>query len=398
MTEKFVVKELRRPPTPYETFMREEAIPVYSGIGLQDVRDLKLEPWKRMGGRGAFINLDGSQAGGTAFYVVEVPAAGTLNPERHIYEELFLVVEGRGTTEVWRQESNKKQLFEWQAGSLFAIPLNTHHRLVNSTSTPALLIGAISAPPVMNMFHNWSFIFDNPFDFSDRYNERDDFFKAELHVMLDPYSERPICVSNVIPDLPGCELPLDSHMGAGYRTFNLEMADNTLTGHVGEFPSGRYSKAHAHQSGPVLICLGGKGYSIMWPMDAGTRPWEAGNGSLVKRQDYIPGGLVSAAPGGANWFHQHFSIGREPLRVLAVRYHASMKWSTARSDAEEMRLLHFDIKKGGRTIEYRDEDPYIREAYKRSLEPEGVEFGMAESEYRWEPVLDGPRASKTAPL
>jgi mannose-6-phosphate isomerase-like protein (cupin superfamily) len=381
MGENFIVKELRRPPTPYETFMRDEAVPVHGGIGVRDVRELPLRYWKRMGGQGAFINLDGTEAGGTSFYVVQVPAAGALNPERHIYEELFLVVEGRGTTEVWKAGRARKQIFEWQSGSLFAIPLNTYHRLVNSSSKPALLIGATNAPWVMNMFHNQKFVFENSFDFGDRYNGTPDYFRAESPVCLDPYSERPICTSNVIPDLPTCELPLDSHMGAGYRTFNLEMADNTLTGHVGEFPSGRYSKAHAHQSGPVLICLRGSGYSITWPMEAGTRPWEAKKGDLVRRQDYVPGGMVSAAPGGSNWFHQHFSVGKEPLRVLAVRYHASMKWSIARNDAEEMRMLHFDIKKGGRTIEYRDEDPNVRRLYTETLKLQGIEFSMPEVAY-----------------
>lgn len=374
--ENFVVKELRRPPTPYQLFMGEEAIPVYGGIGLRDVREVALGDWKRMGGRGAFINLEGTEAGGTAFYVIEVSASGMLNPERHIYEELFLVVEGRGTTEVWKEAGEKRHTFEWSKGSLFAIPINTYHRLINATSKPALLVGATNAPYVINMFHNRGFVFENTYDFSDRYAGTADYFAADPNVMLDPYSERPICVSNVIPDLASCDLPLDSHMGSGYRTFNLEMADNTLTGHVGEFPSGRYSKAHAHQSGPVLICLAGKGYTLTWPMAAGTQPWQARKENMVKRQDYVPGGMVSAAPGGTNWFHQHFSVGREPLRVLAVRYHASMKWSIARSDAEEMRLLHFDIKKGGRTIEYRDEDPYVRQLYKEALNQERVEFTM----------------------
>jgi quercetin dioxygenase-like cupin family protein len=379
MAKNFVVRELRRPPTPYQLFMGEEGIPVYGGIGLSDVRQVTLADWKRMGGRGAFINLEGTEAGGTAFFVVEVSASGMLNPERHIYEELFLVVEGRGTTEVWKETGAKRQTFEWQQGSLFAIPINIYHRLINATSKPALLIAATNAPYVMNMFHNRDFIFENNYDFSDRYAGKADYFAAEPSVVLDPYSERPICVGNVIPDLAGCDLPLDSHMGSGYRTFNLEMADNTLTGHVGEFPSGRYSKAHAHQSGPVLICLGGRGYTLTWPMEASTQPWQASRGNMVRRQDYVPGGMVSAAPGGANWFHQHFSVGREPLRVLAVRYHASMKWSIARSDAEEMRLLHFDIKKGGRTIEYRDEDPYVRKLYKEALEHEKVEFTMPET-------------------
>ncbi len=50
---------VKRPPTPYEVFMRDEGIPVYTGIGVYDVRDLALGPWKRLGGRGSFIALDG---------------------------------------------------------------------------------------------------------------------------------------------------------------------------------------------------------------------------------------------------------------------------------------------------------------------------------------------------
>ena len=53
-----------------------------------------------------------------------------------MYEEMYYVVEGRGSVEVWRDGSNKKQSFEWQAGSVFSIPLNTWHRLVNAASSP----------------------------------------------------------------------------------------------------------------------------------------------------------------------------------------------------------------------------------------------------------------------
>ena len=30
-------------------------------------------------------------------YVLEVPSGGATNPEKHIYDEFFLVIEGRGT-------------------------------------------------------------------------------------------------------------------------------------------------------------------------------------------------------------------------------------------------------------------------------------------------------------
>jgi hypothetical protein len=86
----------KQPPAPFDLFMREEGIPIYRGIGVRDSRELPLGDWKRMGGRGSYIQLSGIQ-GKTSLYVVEVPAAGALNPERHMYEERFIVLEGRGS-------------------------------------------------------------------------------------------------------------------------------------------------------------------------------------------------------------------------------------------------------------------------------------------------------------
>ena len=78
-----------------------------------------------------------------------MPPGGALNPEQHIYDEFFLVIEGRGTTEVWR-EGGKKQVFEWQPGTLFMIPINANYRLVNATGSPALLLAANNAPPIVS--------------------------------------------------------------------------------------------------------------------------------------------------------------------------------------------------------------------------------------------------------
>jgi hypothetical protein len=86
---------------------------------------------------------------------------------------------------------------------------------------------------------------------------------------------------------------------------------------MAQYPPGRYSKAHFHPGGPALICLRGKGYLITWPREAGVRPWESGNGHLVKRQDYGECGVVAAAPGTDNWYHAHFGVSKEPFRVLA---------------------------------------------------------------------------------
>src|SRR6188474_2430543 len=121
-----------RPKTPYDIFMESEGIPIYRDIGVSKVQNLPLAPWKRLGGKGSFIQLHGTE-GLWGSYVVEVPGAGALNPEKHLYEEQYLVVDGRGTTEVWVDGNPKKLTFEWQRGSIFAIPMNATHRIVNAT-------------------------------------------------------------------------------------------------------------------------------------------------------------------------------------------------------------------------------------------------------------------------
>ena len=123
--------KFERAPSNYDRFMESEGIPVHRAIGVRRVQDLPLAPWKRLGGRGTYIQLYGTE-GLWGMYVVEVPGGGALNIEKHLYEKTVLVVEGRGTTEVWQDGSDRKQTFEWQQYSMFSIPLNARHRFVNA--------------------------------------------------------------------------------------------------------------------------------------------------------------------------------------------------------------------------------------------------------------------------
>jgi quercetin dioxygenase-like cupin family protein len=368
----------QRPPSPYESFIEKENIPIIRGLGVYDVRDLALGPWQRMGGMGAYLELDGLQ-NRNALYVVEIPPRGALNAEKHMYEEVCCVVEGRGSTEVWRDgEPEKKQLFEWQKGSLFSPPLNSWHRLVNATSSPARLVVGTNAPPIMAMFKSRKFIFDNPFQFDDRYPKDDDYFRPAEELSIRPENGRHINLGNLIPDTLNCELPLENHRGAGHRNFAWRLSGNCFIGFVAQYPPGRYSKAHFHPGGPALVCLRGKGYLITWPREVGVRPWESGNGHLVKRQDYGECGIVSAAPGNGDWYHAHFGISKEPLRVMAFLGGYPRNLVGAPGDQTSFNL---DQKKGGNSIEYRDEDPQIRKDYREALEKNGGEFQMPETVY-----------------
>lgn len=377
----------KRSRSPYERFMEEEGIPIFRGIGVRDARALPLGRWERLGGRGTFLYLSGCEHA-KGMFVVEVPARGALNPEKHVYDEFFLVIEGRGTTEVWRDDSPGKQVFEWQPGTLFMVPINAHHRLVNATSGPALLLAANNAPAVMNIYQSRRFVFDNPYDFAERYDVSDDFFKVKADVEADEVRGRAAIRSNVFPDIVTCELPLDNQRAPGYRRiqpyYHGFVRDASNGGFVAQYPSGRYSKAHYHQSGAVLVCLRGHGYTFNWPLTLGPRPWEAGHGDQVKIQEYGPGGLVAAAPGGGNWFHQHFSIGQDPLRVINYWGGPNGRWGgelveeAADEDGDDVKSGNlFGIHQGGRTILYDEEDPYIRQYYEQRLKDQGVELTMA---------------------
>jgi len=260
-----------RPNSPYDNFMESEGIPIHRGIGVHRVQDLPLRDWKRTGGKGTFIQLYGTE-GLWGCYVVEVPGAGALLPEHHMYEEIYLVVEGRGTTEVWVEGTVKKHQFEWQTGSLFSIPMNAWHRVINARSTPALLLAATTAPNMINLVRNTDFIFNCSYVFRDRYSEAEDFFKPSIDIEPDPLRGLAMSRTNIIPDVFNSELPMDNRRSPGYRRMEPRMTENVFYQFIGQHENGRYSKAHAHASAAVLVCIKGKGYTYTWPTKLGITP------------------------------------------------------------------------------------------------------------------------------
>ena len=370
-----------RPKTPYDIYMEEQGIPIYREIGVRRVQDLPRKPWKRMGGNGTFIQLLGTE-GLWGCYVVEVPGAGALNPEKHLYEEIYLVVEGRGSTEVWTEGNGKKLTFEWQRGSLFSIPVNASHRIVNATRSPALLLAGTTAPNAMNLYSNTDFIFNCTYDFKDRFDPTDDYYKPKEEIEPDPLRGLAMRQTNIIPDIINCELPLDNRRSPGYRRIEPHMTGNNFYLWIGQHENGRYSKAHAHGSAAVLICLTGKGYTYTWPATLGQTPWKDGKGELVKRQDYEPVGMVSAAPMGGNWFHAHFGTSKEPLRLSAWFGPNAPGRERGRPGEKAIDYGAIDIKEGGTAMPYYDEDPFLRKEYEETLKQDGVVSRMEDSLYR----------------
>lgn len=367
--------EFKKQPTPYDAFMQAEGLDVFRDVGLHNVRELPLKPWPRTGGRGHFLQLLGTETKWGSF-VVEVPARGALLAQKHMYEEIYLVIEGRGTTEVWQEGDAKKHVFEWQKGSMFSIPINAWFRIVNATSSPALLMAGNTAPNVMNMLNNVDAVFNNPFVFRDRFNGADDFFKARDDIEPDPVRGLAMRRTNFIPDVVHCDLPLDNRRSVGWRRVEPFMTNNCFYFWIGQHEQGRYSKAHAHTSAAVLICLSGKGYTYTWPERLGETPWLDGKADQVRRIDYEAGGMVSAAPGGARWYHQHFSSGAEPLRLTAWFGPHNPGRDPGAPGAKHTDYTAMDITEGGTAIPYWMEDPHLRTEYEATLASHGIPTRM----------------------
>lgn len=374
---------ITRVKSPYRRYIEAQGVPIYDGAGFHDVRELALGTWDRLGGRAAFLVPDNT-IDLLGMHVIEIPPRSSLNTQRHVYEEKYWVIEGRGSTEVWIDDERQAKSFEWGSGSLFAIPLNASFRITNVSSSPAILLAGNTAPPIMAIVADDNFIFDNDYVFRSRFELTDDYYNPSDETYASPDRGRAMWRTNLIPDIVRCELPLDNQRSPGYRRIEMHMARGTFYTFVGEHPTGRYSKAHYHQSGAVLIALKGKGYTFNWPREAGVRPWENGNGHLVERVEYVAGGLVAAAPGGGDWFHQHFAVSKEPLRLLVFSGGLPDRRYSTYTPRPGQPSVHgnFDLEKGGRSIGYAQEDPRIREEYKKALAEDGVEFNMPESLYQ----------------
>lgn len=372
--------DFAKPPTVYDSFMMSEGIPIFRDYGFRTLYDLPLEPWERTGGRGSFIQLYGTETKWGS-HALEVPAKGQTNVQRHLYEQIYLVVEGRGTTEVWMDDEAQRHVFEWQTGSLFSIPINCHYRIVNATGRPALMFGGNTAPNVMNALGDSDIVFNSDYRFSNRFTEDADFYKYNEDIEPDPIRGLAMRRTNIVPDLVHCDLPLDNRRSPGARRLEPFMTDNTFYLWCAQHETGRYSKAHAHTSAAVLICLTGAGYTYSWPEECGVTPWKDGHEDKISRVDYEFSGMVSAAPGGARWFHQHFNASKEPFRLTAWFGPNHPSLEPGPPGEKQIDYTGMDITEGGTSIPYWMEDPYIRGEFEGTLSQNGGKSRMEDDLY-----------------
>ena len=336
----------------YDEWLKSEGMPVIRDFVFDDLNALELGDWPRKGGKGAVINIPNDFLPNDS-HVVEIGPAKQTPPERHMYEEMVLILSGHGSTSVWLDES-RKQTFEWGEGALFSLPLNATYQFFNgSGSQPVRYLSVTNLPPMLRLFQSQDFIYNNPYQFKDRFAGEQDFFSAEGKLFKGRK-----WVANFIPHAGTQQLYGWKERGAGGANVMLELPQTHLAAHISQFPVGTYKKAHRHGPGAHLVIMGGDGFSLLWR-----------DGEERRMAKWKKGGMVIVP--WDDCFHQHFNTGAEPARYLALRGGGTIgrrNWGGAFADKS--------IKQGGWQVEYEDEDRVVHEIFESELDKHGAACKM----------------------
>jgi hypothetical protein len=92
--------------------------------------------------------------------------------------------------------------------------------------------------------------------------------------------------------------------------------------------------------------------------------------------------MVSAAPGGARWYHQHFGASKESLRLTAWFGPHNPGREPGPPGEKHTDYTGMDIPEGGTAIPYWMEDPFISGEYEATLKAEGVPSRMEPGFYK----------------
>jgi len=347
----------------YDLWMESTGLPIYKGYYIEDLRTLELGWWEERQCKSAFIQLMG-QEGITSARVTEIDPGQTLPPLKFALDEVVYVVEGRGLTTIWAGEGKPKKTFEWHKCSMFLIPHNYWHQITNMQGDkPVRLLHYNYMPLALSGVRDPNFLFNNPYEVIDTVHAQEEDFYSEAKMIPDGYPDefigkRVLWYGNFFPDMRAWD-KLDANVkrGAGGKSVFIQFANSEMSCHMSVFDARTYKKAHRHGPGRVIVIPEGEGYSILW---------EEGKEKIV-----VPWHEASVFVPPNRWFHQHFNVGANPARYLAL--HPPFQFYGHAEKVED---------RAKDQIEYPDEDPWIRQKFEEELAKRGLTSLMPEEAYR----------------
>ena len=204
-------------------------------------------------------------------------------------------------------------------------------------------------PLIMNVYNSPDFVFNVPYEFTDRFAGQKDFFSSELKP-----GEQEDRVVNFIPDINAVTLDPHPERGIGFSRLGIHLSGNSMVGHIMAIESGTYKKAHRHGPGAQVIVIAGKGYSLMWPAgraricSSRLEAWKPARTS---------GRLVPSS------FHHRAEKPPAISRYVADLRLVGHPWRPNLSEHED-----------GHLLEHEDEPPEIRAIYEAELKKENIPF------------------------
>ncbi|MBV8240259.1 MAG: cupin domain-containing protein, partial [Hyphomicrobiales bacterium] len=227
VSEELAKKFSTEKDTPYLRWVRGEGLDIISAHYVRNLRTVELKPWARRGGAGVYINHEASRTSNDC-YVCEIPPGKKLEPQRQLFEEMILVLDGRGSTTVWNDQG-RRITFEWKAGAMFAIPLNCWHQHFNgSGQAGARYVAVTNAPPVINLYEDAEFVFNTKHDFKNRFNGEPDYFSAKGE------QKGLLLVTNFVADAVNLPLISAKERGAGGGHIRFNMAKGSMNSHISQ--------------------------------------------------------------------------------------------------------------------------------------------------------------------
>ena len=225
VSEEFAKKFATEKETPYTRWVKSEGLDIIDSIYVPNLHTVELKPWARRGGKGVFMNHEASRTSNDC-YVCEIPPGKALEPQRQLFEETVMILDGRGSTTVWN-DAGARMTFEWKAGALFAIPLNCWHQHFNGSGREgARFVSVTNAPIVINLYEDLDFIFGTKYDFKGRFNGEPDYFSAKNE------TKGFLLATNFVPDAVNLPLIAAKERGAGGGHIRFNFAKSSLNSHI----------------------------------------------------------------------------------------------------------------------------------------------------------------------
>lgn len=334
------------PLTPFERWVTEDlGLPLHSGYfaGPLSSPDLVMAPWPRKGISAAVFDLVGAESAGGMF-VGELGPKASSQEVAQLFDETLYIVSGSGRTTL-RPPGGPPTEFDWQKGSLFAIPLNHTYQLHNTSDKPVRFISVNTLPLMYNMLRDEDFIFNAAWA-SGRLH---DVVAPGEGVLYRPDAQHDRTAVDLydallVPDV--FEVPRSPFVErADFAScVYFEMANSTLSAHVLGIEGGDFFNPHRHGPAGFVFPTRGSGYSLMWP-----------EGGEPVRFDW-PTDEISLIIPPSGWWHGHFLTSQTGVH-LAVKLMSRKHPVNHLYDG-----VHKPVSEGGTVLRYQDLDADLRES------------------------------------